>query len=48
MLVDGHRVQRTAVQDGSRVKIGSTTITVRVTEDRLDDRAGAYPGGGDV
>jgi pSer/pThr/pTyr-binding forkhead associated (FHA) protein len=38
MLVDGHRVQRTAVQDGSRVKIGGTTITVRVTEDESEDR----------
>jgi hypothetical protein len=33
MLVDGHRIQRAQVQDGSRVKIGNTTITVRVTED---------------
>jgi hypothetical protein len=33
MLVDGHRIQRTAVHDGSRVKIGATTITVRVTHD---------------
>ena len=33
MLVDGHRIQRTAVTDGSRVKIGSTTITVRVTDE---------------
>jgi hypothetical protein len=38
MLVDGHRVQRTAVQDGSRVKIGGTTITVRVTEDESEGR----------
>jgi pSer/pThr/pTyr-binding forkhead associated (FHA) protein len=33
MLVDGHRIQRTAVRDGTRVKIGSTTITVRVVDD---------------
>ncbi len=33
MLVDGHRIQRAQVHDGSRVKIGNTTITVRVTED---------------
>ncbi|MEO6510707.1 MAG: DUF3662 and FHA domain-containing protein [Nocardioides sp.] len=44
MLVDGHRIQRAAVQDGSRVKIGTTTITVRVTEDLAED----YPGSGDV
>jgi hypothetical protein len=43
MLVDGHRVQRTAVQDGSRVKIGNTTITVRVTEEPVaDHEPGAY------
>jgi hypothetical protein len=36
MLVDGHRIQRTAVHDGSRVKIGGTTITVRVTEGPAD------------
>jgi hypothetical protein len=33
MLVDGHRIQRTPVRDGSRVKIGSTTITVHVTDE---------------
>ncbi len=37
MLVDGHRIQRTSVQDGSRVKIGNTTITVRVTEEPVAD-----------
>jgi hypothetical protein len=36
MLVDGHRIQRTAVRDGSRVKIGGTTITVRVGEEDAD------------
>jgi hypothetical protein len=33
MLVDGHRITRTGVQDGSEVKIGRTTMTVRVEED---------------
>jgi hypothetical protein len=33
MLVDGHRIQRTAVHDGSRIKIGNTTMTVHVVED---------------
>jgi hypothetical protein len=42
MLVDGHRIQRTAVHDGSRVKIGGTTITVRVTDDELAG-PGDYP-----
>jgi hypothetical protein len=53
MLVDGHRIQRTAVHDGSRVKIGGTTITVRVVEE--DDEAGRnghddlrYPGAAGV
>jgi len=36
MLVDGHRIQRTAVHDGTRVKIGATTITVRVTDEALE------------
>jgi hypothetical protein len=43
MLVDGHRIQRTSVHDGSRVKIGATTITVRVTEDQISEEGG-YPG----
>jgi Protein of unknown function (DUF3662)/FHA domain len=33
MLVDGHRITSTALQDGSQVKIGRTTMTVRVEED---------------
>jgi len=33
MLVDGHRITRTGLQDGSEVKIGRTTMTVRVEED---------------
>ena len=33
MLVDGHRISSTALQDGSEVKIGRTTMTVRVEED---------------
>ena len=32
MLVDGHRISRTGLRDGSQVKIGSTTMTVRVVE----------------
>ena len=30
MLVDGHRITSTALHDGSTVKIGSTTLTVRI------------------
>ena len=33
MLVDGHRISSTALQDGSEVKIGRTSMTVRVEED---------------
>jgi Protein of unknown function (DUF3662)/FHA domain len=33
MLVDGHRIARTPVGDGTRVKIGNTTLTVRITEE---------------
>jgi hypothetical protein len=32
MLVDGHRVASTGLQDGSEVRIGRTTLTVRVEE----------------
>jgi hypothetical protein len=46
MLVDGHRIQRTAVHDGSRVKIGGTTITVRVTGTDLAGQS--YPGAAGV
>jgi hypothetical protein len=30
MLVDGHRITSTGLQDGSEVKIGRTTMTVRI------------------
>jgi Protein of unknown function (DUF3662)/FHA domain len=33
MLVDGHRVARAALRDGSEVKVGRTTMTVRVVEE---------------
>jgi hypothetical protein len=36
MLVDGHRVSSTALQDGSEVKIGRTTLTVKVEEGDAD------------
>ncbi|WP_243058342.1 DUF3662 and FHA domain-containing protein [Nocardioides sp. SR21] len=32
MLVDGHRISRTRLRDGSQVKIGTTVMTVRVVE----------------
>ena len=33
MLVDGHRIATTGLHDGSEVRIGRTTMTVRVEED---------------
>ncbi len=33
MLVDGHRIAHTRLRDGSQVKIGNTTMTVRVLEE---------------
>jgi hypothetical protein len=33
MLVDGHRIASTALHDGSEVRIGRTTMTVRIEED---------------
>jgi len=33
MLVDGHRITHTGLHDGSQVKIGNTTMTVRVVEE---------------
>jgi hypothetical protein len=33
MLVDGHRITHTGLRDGSQVKIGNTTMTVRVVEE---------------
>jgi len=33
MLVDGHKITRAHLRDGSEVRIGATTITVRVTRE---------------
>jgi hypothetical protein len=33
MLVDGHRITSTGLRDGSQVRIGNTTMTVRVLEE---------------
>jgi len=33
MLVDGHKVKRSPLDDGSTVRIGNTTMTVRVVEE---------------
>ena len=36
MLIDGHKVTRAGVRDGSQVRIGNTTMKVRVVEDESD------------
>lgn len=41
MLVDGHKVTSVALRDGSTVRIGHTTMTVRVTE--VEDPADQQP-----
>ena len=33
MLVDGHRITSTGVRNGTQVKIGNTTMTVRIVEE---------------
>ena len=35
MQVDGHRITHTGVHDGTQVKIGNTTMTVRVIEEDM-------------
>jgi hypothetical protein len=43
MLIDGHKVSKAGVRDGSQVRIGNTTMTVRILEegdDLFDERAG--------
>jgi hypothetical protein len=36
VLVDGHRISHAGVRDGTQVRIGSTTMTVRVVEEAVD------------
>lgn len=46
MLVDGHKVTRADLRDGSRVQIGNTTLQLRLLEDGAPDGApGGAPGG---
>lgn len=40
MLVDGHRIAATAVRNGSEVKIGNTTLLVRITAESIEGGAG--------
>jgi len=45
MLVDGHKVSRAALHDGSQVRIGNTTMTVRFLSDDDPGHPGAGLGG---
>lgn len=38
MLVDGHRIARTGLRDGSQVRIGNTTMTVHLLEEAPEVR----------
>ena len=40
MLVDGHRISTTGLRNGSRVKIGNTTMTVRIVTESVEGAAG--------
>ena len=40
MLIDGHKVTKAGVRDGSQVRIGNTTMTVRILEEGDDDALG--------
>ena len=37
MLIDGHKVTKAGVRDGSQVRIGNTTMTVRILADDDED-----------
>jgi hypothetical protein len=45
MLIDGHKVTKAGVRDGSRVRIGSTTMLIRMGED-VDDGLDGIGGAG--
>jgi hypothetical protein len=40
MLIDGHKVTKAGVRDGSHVRIGNTTMTVRILEEDEEDPFG--------
>ena len=48
MLIDGHKVTKAGVRDGSQVRIGNTTMTVRILEEGDDDGLGQAFGGSGV
>ena len=39
ILIDGHKVSRAGVRDGSVVRVGNTSMTIRMGED-VDDGLG--------
>ncbi len=39
MLVDGHRIANTSLHDGSQVKVGNTTMTVRIVAESVQGDA---------
>jgi pSer/pThr/pTyr-binding forkhead associated (FHA) protein len=45
ILIDGHKVTKAGVRDGSQVRVGNTTMTVRMGED-VDDGLGEALGDG--
>ena len=46
MLVDGHKVAQADLSDGGTIKIGTTTMTVRVVVTDEEDRYSGWGGGG--
>ncbi len=40
MLVEGRKVPRATLRDGSSVRVGNTTLTVRIVEDDQADQGG--------
>jgi pSer/pThr/pTyr-binding forkhead associated (FHA) protein len=47
MLVDDRKITRAQLRDGSTVRIGNTTMTVRVTQEDVEERS-AWEVDGDV
>ena len=46
MLIDGHKVTRAELHDGSQVRIGNTTMTVRIVEEAHDEASPSAPQAG--
>ena len=48
MLIDGHKVTKAGLRDGSQVRIGNTTMTVRILEEGDEDDGLPFVGGAGV